>query len=152
MLKWPEFLFDDNDTSFHKKSIQGEWAGIFHASFRNSCLPFCSAVCPPWLPDTDRINAPPCPSGTGWIQLTRGTRTPAGEKRMQLRHPFPQYLLSGTQIIFSPPVRSQLLEGDWSYSHLLLLGNRSLPLPFWSLLLPRCRSTFLILPTLLSFQ
>ena len=103
ILKWPEFLFGDNDISFHKENIQGEWAGVFCVSFHISRLPFCSALCPPWLPATDCIKARPCPSGTDCIQLERGSRRPAGEERTQLMPPFPQHLLSGTQINYLQP-------------------------------------------------
>ena len=83
-------------------------------SFRISRLPFCSALCPPWLPAIDCIKARPCPSGTDCIQLKRGSRRPAGEERTLLRHPFPQHLLSGTQINYLQPSLQVSAPGRWS--------------------------------------
>lgn len=88
-------------------------------SFRISHLPFCFALCPPWLPAIDCIKARPCPSGTDCIQLKRGSRRPAGEERTQLRHPFPQHLLSGTQINYLQPSPQVSWKVACSYSHFL---------------------------------
>lgn len=82
-------------------------------SFHISRLPFCSALCPPWLPATDCIKARPCPSGTDCIQLERGSRRPAGEERTQLMPPFPQHLLSGTQINYLQPSPQVSAPGRW---------------------------------------